>query len=135
MSGIIAIRYLLANNAPLLAKVPAAKILAGVIPIGTDLPAIGLNTISSSERNTVAMNSQKVMATERVQVTVQTKSYADQKAILELVRKAVPNTHAMVNGIQVDSILPDSVGPDMRDDDMQIFLQSRDFLVKYLEAT
>ena len=96
MSGVIAIRSLLANDAAVLAVVPATKIMAGVIPIDTVLPAIGISHISTVERNTVAMDTAQVMATERVQVTVQTKSYADQKSILELVRKACPNTHGTV---------------------------------------
>jgi len=135
MSGVIAIRSLLANDAAVLAVVPASKIMAGVIPIDTVLPAIGISHISTVERNTVAMNSAEVMATERVQVTVQTKSYADQKSILELVRKACPNTHGTVNGIAVDSILPEIAGPDLRDDDLLIFVQSRDFIVKFIEST
>ena len=135
MSGVIAIRSLLANNVALLAVVPAAKIMAGVIPIDTVLPAIGINHISTIERNTVAMNSAKVMATERVQVTVQAKSYSDQKSILELVRKACSNTRATLNGIEVDSILPELAGPDLHDYDLGIFLQSRDFIVKFVEST
>jgi hypothetical protein len=135
MSGVIAIRALLANNANLLAVVPATKIMAGVIPLDTVLPAIGISHISTVERNTVAMDSAQVMATERVQVTVQAKSYADQKSILELVRKACPNTHGTVNGIEVDSILPEIAGPDLRDDELLIFVQSRDFIVKFIEST
>ena len=135
MSGVIAIRSLLANNVAVLAVVPASKIMAGVIPIDTVLPAIGISHISTVERNTVAMDAAQVMATERVQVTVEAKSYADQKSILELVRKAGPNTHGTVNGIAVDSILPEIAGPDLRDDDLLIFVQSRDFIVKFIEST
>ena len=135
MSGVIVIRYLLANNVALTALVPAAKIMAGVIPIATVLPAIGVHHISTVERNTVAMNSAKVMATERVQVTVQTKRYSEQKSILELVRKACANKRATINSIAVDSILPAGAGPDLRDDDLDIFLQSRDFIVKFVEST
>ena len=135
MSGVIAIRYLLANNVALTAVVPATKIMAGVIPIATVLPAIAVNHISTVERNTVAMTSAKVMATERVQVTVQTKSYSEQKSILELVRKACANRRASINSIAVDSILPEGAGPDLRDDDLGIFLQSRDFFVKFIEST
>ena len=135
MSGVIVIRYLLANNVALTAVVPAAKIMAGVIPIATVLPAIGVHHISTVERNTVAMNSAKVMATERVQVTVQTKRYSEQKSILELVRKACANKRSTINSIVVDSILPAGAGPDLRDDDLDIFLQSRDFIVKFIEST
>jgi hypothetical protein len=70
-----------------------------------------------------------------VQVTVQAKSYTDQKSLLELVRKACPNMHTTVNGIVVDSILPEIAGPDLRDDDLVIFMQSRDFIVKFIEST
>jgi len=135
MSGVIAIRSLLANNVALIAAVPASKIMAGVIPLGTVLPAIGISHISTVERKTVAMNDAKVMATERVQVTVQAKSYTDQKSLLELVRKACPNQRASVNGIVVDSILPEIAGPDLRDDDLLIFIQSRDFIVRFIESS
>jgi len=134
MSGVIAIRYLLAHDAALLAAVPANKIMAGVIPLGTVLPAVGISHISTLERKTVAMTEPAILATERVQVTVQAKSYAEQKAILELVRKACPNQRASVNGIEVDSILPDIAGPDLRDDELQIFVQSRDFIVRFIES-
>ena len=53
MSGVIAIRSLLANNAAVLVVVPASKIMAGVIPIDTVLPAIGISHISTVERKTV----------------------------------------------------------------------------------
>ncbi len=135
MNDVVAIRYLLSQNTALLAVVPAAKIMAGALPLGIVLPAIAVNHISTTERNNVEMKSAKVLATSRVQVTVQAKSYAEQKSILELVRKACPNTHATVNGVQVDSILPDIAGPDMRNDDLGIYMQSRDFIIKFLEST
>lgn len=134
MSAVNVVRYILANNATLLAAVPAARIMAGVIPIETVLPAISVNHISTIERTTVSMTEATVMATSRVQVTVMTKTYAQQKSILELVRKAMPNTNGSVNGVTVDSILPEVAGPDLRDDDAKIFFQSRDFIVKFLEA-
>jgi len=134
MSAVKVVRYLLANNAPLLAAVPADRILSAVIPINTVLPAICVNHISTSERVTVAANDSTILATSRVQVTVQAKTYADQKAILELVRKACPLSRATINGVVVDSILPDIAGPDFRDDEAGIFMQSRDFIVKFYEA-
>ncbi len=133
MSDVKAVRYLLAHDSALLAAVPEAKIMAGAIPLGTELPAICVNHISTMERNTVSMTDAGVMATARVQVTVQAKTYPDQKAILDLVRKALPNMRGSVNGVAVDSILPDIVGPDLRDDEAVIFMQSRDFIVKFVE--
>lgn len=135
MSAVNAIRYLLANNANLIAVVPATKIMAGAIPLNTVLPAIAVNEISGVERHTVAMNTANVLVTSRVQVTVMSKTYTQQKSILALVRKACPVSRGTVNGIAVDSILPDTIGPDLRDDDAGIFMQSRDFMVKFTEAT
>lgn len=131
MSAIKAISYLLSHNSNLIAAVPAAKIFAGQIPINTVLPAVAVNEISTTEYLTVALNESKVTETTRVQVSVQTKTYATQKSILELVRKALPNTHATVNGVDVDSIVPEGAGPDLRDDDANIFMQSRDFMVRF----
>jgi len=131
VSAIKAISYLLSHNSNLIAAVPAAKIFAGQIPINTVLPAVAVNEISTTEYLTVALNESKVTETTRVQVSVQTKTYATQKSILELVRKALPNTHATVNGVDVDSIVPEGAGPDLRDDDANIFMQSRDFMVRF----
>lgn len=134
MSDVKVVRYLLANNANLIAVVPATKIMAGVVPIATVLPAIAVNHISTLSRNIVSMSAATVLATSRVQITVMTKTYAEQKSILELVRKALPNTNGSVNGITVDSIIPDIAGPDLRDDDAGIYFQSRDFIVKFQES-
>lgn len=133
MSAVKVVRYLLANNSTLTASVPASKIMAGTVPINTVLPAIGITEISSSERITVATNDALVIVTSRVQVMVMAKTYADQKDILGLIRDALPNTTGTVNGVTVDSILPDTVGPDLKDEDAGIFYQSRDFFVKHIE--
>lgn len=134
MSNVKVVRFLLANNANLIAVVPAAKIFAGVVPINTVLPAITVNHISTMSRNIISMSAATVLATSRVQVTVMTKTYAEQKSILELVRKALPVSNGVVNGITVDSILPDIAGPDLRDDDAGTYFQSRDFIVKFQES-
>lgn len=134
MSAVKVIRYLLANHANLTAVVPAAKIMAGEIPLNTVLPAIAVNEISSVERTTVAMNTATVLTTSRAQVTVMSKTYDEQKSILALVRNACPVSRGTVNGVVVDSIIPDIVGPDLRDDVAGIFFQSRDFIVKFQET-
>jgi hypothetical protein len=131
MSGVAVIRYLLANNATLTAQVDASNIMAGTVPINTVLPAIGLQEISMVERKNVAMNGASVMITSRVQVTVMAKTYAAQKSILELVRKACPNSSGSINGVAVDSIITDGAGPDFEDTDATIYMQSRDFIVNF----
>jgi hypothetical protein len=134
MSAVNAVVYLLTHNAPLLAAVPAEKIMPGAVPLDTVLPAIEVNEVSLVESGTVAMNGSTLLATSRVQVTVLAKTYPTQKSILELVRKALPVSHTTVNGIVVDCIIPDGKGPDMRDDAATIFMQSRDFIVSFQES-
>ena len=131
MSAVKVIHYLLTHNSNLLAVVPATKIFSGAIPLNTVLPAIAVNEISVTERRTVGMNTSNILTTARIQVSVTAKSYAEQKSILELVRKACPNTTGIVNGVTVDSILPELAGPDLRDDDAGVYLQTRDFIVKF----
>jgi hypothetical protein len=109
--------------------------MTGAIPLGTTMPAIAVSEISVMERNTVGMNAAKVLATARIQVTVQASSYADQKTVLDLVRKACPNQRGTVNGVAVDSIVPDVAGPDLDVPDAGLFMQSRDFIVKFTETT
>jgi len=137
MSGVAITRYLLANNANLVAAVAAANIKAGTIPLNSVLPALGINEATGEAHNNIPMNSDKVLITERVRVRVNAKDsatasgYKTQKTILELVRKALPNTHGTVNGHEVDSILPDTTGPDEYDADAAIYSQTRDFIVKF----
>lgn len=131
MSGVAIVRYLLASNANLIAQVPAAKILGGAIPLGTALPAIAVTEVSGVPRLTVAMNETKRLITERVQVTVETKTYAAQKSILLLVLAALPLSRGTVNGFDCDSVLPDIESPDFFDADAVIYAQTVDFIVRF----
>jgi hypothetical protein len=131
MSGVTAIVYLLKNNAPLTAVVSASKIAAGRIPQGTALPAIEVSHISGVWRNEIS--AQSTYCTARVQVTVLASTYAQQKQIMALVRTAVPRTRGTINSVNVDCILRDSDGPDFRDDDAGIYMQTQDFFVKFNE--
>lgn len=134
MSGASIVGTLLRANAALIAVVPAAKIFNGVIPITTTLPAISIAEVDAVETRTVRMSADDVLTTSRIQVTVQAKSYATQKQVIELVRKALPHTRGTVGSYWVDSILPDSAGPDMQDTDTTIYMQSRDFRVTFAAA-
>src|SRR5688572_15144732 len=112
MSGAAIVGTLLRANAALIAVVPAAKIFNGVIPINTVLPAISITEVSAVDTRTLRMT-ETPLITSRVQVTVQTKNYAQQKQVIELIRKALPHTRGTVGSYSVDRILPDSAGPDM----------------------
>jgi hypothetical protein len=124
-----AINYLLRNYAPLTAKVPASRIFGGLIPLDTKLPAIAYNYISGVRSKNIDMGDQIVRA--RIQVTVHAASYASQKEIIELVKDACDAKQGAIGTVTVDSILADLTGPDMRDDDAGIFMQTQDFIVKF----
>jgi hypothetical protein len=143
MSGVAIVRYLLANNGPVVALVPAAKIMAGDVPLNTVLPAITITQISSVPRNIVSMIPSRVQHTDRVQVSVLLKGpqgtpvglgYPGVRSLLKLVLAACPNTHGTVNGIECDSILPDLEGPDLYDDATALYSGTRDFFVKWNAA-
>lgn len=134
MSAIKVIRALLAAHAPVLALVPAARIVAGTVPQGTPLPAIGLTEISRVELPTVSLGQRAVQVTARVQVTVHASAYPEQKAVLQAARLA-PGAHTgTVAGVAVRSVMRDVVGPDMTDDEAGVYQQSRDFKVVFVEA-
>jgi hypothetical protein len=131
VSGARAIRFLLANDAALVALVPAARIFAGPIPLKTPLPAIAVARISGTPRNTVSMLEVVRLMTDRVQVTVQAAGWQNADLLLELVRRACPHQRGLLNNVDVDSILPDVVGPDLYDHTTAIHSMSRDFIVKW----
>lgn len=133
MSGAVkAIQHILSNDADVLVEVAAAKIKGGGIQVGTSLPAIAINEISSLERIAVANDDSEQLTTSRIQVTVLAKTYPSQKSILELVRLACKDQAGTIDGVFVDSIQSLGAGPDFRDDAATIFMQSRDFLVKFI---
>ena len=130
MSGVAAIRYMLVNNAPLIAAVPVARIMAGVLPINTTLPAISVTQVSGSEAQMIKRSGAQLV-TDRVQVTVLASTYPTQKSILNLIRSAVVSTRGTVNTFSVDSITHEGDGPDLYNDDPVIYEQSIDFMVMF----
>lgn len=137
MSGVAVILAKLKAHAPLLAVVPTGRIMAGDFPENIALPAISVMQVSSVPRNRLSMNPANVMHTDTVQVTVIVSGiqgaagtgYAGLRQILKLVLAACPHTHGTVASINVDSILPDSEGPDLPIDAPAMLVGSRDFKV------
>jgi hypothetical protein len=132
MSDVKAIKHLLHSDAALVAVVPVAKIKSGPIAQGTTLPAISVSHVSTIRRHAIASTSSE-FCTSRVQITVMAKSYPEQKSILALIRAALPRTRGSVNGVIVDSLLKDIDGPDFREDDAEIYMQSVDYIITYSE--
>lgn len=134
MSAVKVIRALLIAHAPVLALVPAARIVADKVPQGMSLPAIVLTEISRVELPTVSQAQRAVQVTARVQVTVHASTYPDQKAVLQATRLGAGAHTGTVAGIAVRSVMRDVVGPDMTDDEAGVYQQSRDFKVVFVEA-
>jgi len=140
MSGVAVVRYLLATNAGVTAVVPAARIVAGDIPIDFAMPAIAVRQISSVPDNRIRANEANKAHTDRVQVTVyrgaspDDAGYPGLKALLDLVLAACPSQRGTLNGVSVQSIVPDIEGPDLPISELSIFTRSRDFIVRWVGA-
>ena len=78
------------------------------------------------------VNAASKLCVSRVQVTVMAASYQSQKDVMALVRAALPRSRGSVNGVAVDSILPDIEGPDFTDE-AGLFIGSIDYRVTYTE--
>jgi hypothetical protein len=135
MSAVKVMRALLQANSAVVALVPLERVVAGIVPQESELPAIGIKEIGRNEFATVARAEKRVLVRSRVQVTVYAKSYPEQKAVL-LAAKLGPGVHTgVVAGVTVRSVVRDKVGPDLSEEDAEIFEQSRDFFVSYIEPT
>lgn len=134
MSGTAIMRALLAATPAVTALVPAKSIIAGIVPQGAVLPAIGVTQISGSEEGTMARNMPNRMIRERVQVTVLAKDYPTMKQIVSAAALGSGVFTGTINGFKVRSILPWGVNPEIPPGDDKIYEQSRDFMVTFVEA-
>jgi hypothetical protein len=133
MSAVKAIRALLVASDPVTAIVASAKIVAGVVPQATVLPAISITHISAVELAAIDAQADYALVTSRVQVTVMAKDYPAVKAIIGAVRKACNYQRGTIAGVSVVSIVRDTVGPDFANDDATIYYQTIDFKITYHE--
>lgn len=143
MSGTAVIWSLVAHNAPVLAVVPIAGIKEGDLPLNITLPAIAIMRVSGTPRNTLAMTEAGRLRWERVQVSALFKGVAATPsgtgkrgvdALLKLIIAACPNQSGTINGISVDSIVPDIQGPDLADVAAGLYSGSQDFIVRWHES-
>ncbi len=133
MNGVIAVRSLLVADTGVTALVPIARIAAGMLPQGTDLPAISLMSVSSVDRNVPAPGAKR-RVTERVQVTVLARTYPEVKAIIAAARQAAADRMPTIDGLFDVTVHTDSAGPDFLDEETGIHMQTQDFRVSFNEA-
>ncbi len=132
MSGTAVIKYLLANNAAVIAVVPASRIVIGNLPVNITIPAISVKMISGTKLLGVRVNEAGGLRTHRTQVTVHAASGAQQQQLMALALAACPSQRGTVAGVSVDSIIPDGEGPDLSDPDAGIYEQSQDLMVRWV---
>jgi hypothetical protein len=127
-----AITALLLDTAGVAALV-SDRVYPGQLPQGTRLPAAVVEHIDTNELTTLDAAAEFGLVRSRIQVTVLASTYPAQKALLEQVRLACNYQRGSIAGVWVVSVIRDTVGPDLRDDDRGVFYQSVDFQVTHQE--
>lgn len=141
MSGVAVVRYLLTQASAITTVIPAARIIAGVAPLGTAKPFIQVSEVSSNKAfRSVRTSESGKYRRERVQVTATNNGplatvpglgYPQVKALLKLARTACENKRGTINTFSVDSITDEGEGSDLSDDATQLYSQSTDFFVNW----
>ncbi len=132
MDAVAVMRALMLAHAPL-ATLVGTNIIAGTVPAGTPLPAVGIKEISRIEIDTVSRDALVTLITARVQVTAFADSYRAMKETLAATKLGPGVFTGLVAGVEVRSVLRDGVGPDLSEDAPGLWEQSRDFKVAYIE--
>ena len=133
MNGVIAVRLVLVGDTGVTALAPPARIAAGMLPQGTDLPAISLMSVSSVDRNIPAPGPKR-RVTERVQVTVLARTYPEAKTLIAAIRAALADQMPVIDGLFDVTVHTDSAGPDFLDEETGIHMQTQDLRVSFNEA-
>lgn len=124
----------LLNAAAGVTALVVTRIYPGTVPLGAALPVLSVEHVSGGELPTLDAQANYGLAQARVQVTAVAKTYPEIKALLEQVRLACRYQRGVIGGVTVVSVLPDLVGPDLRDDALDLLSQSRDFVLTFKES-
>ena len=109
------IRALLLGASEVAARVPADRIAAGDVAVDKGLPAIGITEVVLVPIGAFDAQAEFSIVTSRVQVTIVGKAYPDVAALIDLARRACNFERGQIAGVDVISVLRDTVGPDMED--------------------
>lgn len=143
MNGVAIMLQVLGDNVAVTALVPdhtptggsaLSRVIAGVVPLGTPLPAVSVASVSSVDRNLLAPGVTR-RVTERVQVTGMAATYPAMKAIMAAVKRAGADQMPAVAGVTDVVIHTDSAGPDFMDESASIYLGTQDFRISFNELT
>lgn len=111
-----------------------AKVFPGRLPQNTVMPAVAYELVSSNEILPINAQAGGVLLKSRVQVSVLAKTYVEIKTIHEAIRKAVLFQRGLIAGVCVISITRYLIGPDMRDDQLGLYMQGVDYLLVHDES-
>lgn len=124
---------LIENDAGVTALV-AGRVYPSRMPQNTTMPAVVYQVVSANELTPIDAQAGFQVVRTRVQITAMAKNYVDVKNTLEAVRIACLYKSGTIAGVKVISITRDSVGPDLRDDELAFYIQSIDFIVMHYES-
>jgi hypothetical protein len=131
MTGVEIVGALLREHPALVELIPIERIKAGSLPDGIPLPALLLRTVSSIDRQWLKRGS-FWRVTDRVSATVRAESYAEQIAIIKIVKRHCGGLTGNIGGAERVSILTAGTGPDVGGP-ANSFEQTQDFRVSFDE--
>ena len=97
-------------------------------------PAIVVEVVSGTLVQPINAQAGMQLMQTRVQVTALSRSGDDVKNLLDYARIACEFQSGVLSGVTVQAIYRDSIGPDMKNDDMSVFMQSHDYMVTHYET-
>lgn len=131
--GVAIIRALAIADPDLTDLVPAARIAGGLLPQGTALPYVSLQTISTVDRNILSPGVKRRVI-ERVQATVVAATYVAMKDVLKAVKAACADKMPTIAGASEIVVHSDGSGPEFMDEGASLYIGTRDFRVSYNEV-
>lgn len=134
MSGVVAIRQLLVGSEPLVALVPASRVISGALPQGAPLPALVINSVSATEEDVISVGPTRFVS-ERVQVTVFARNLPEQKGLLLAVKRAAADKVPDLIGGRAMPVTTAGTGPDFQNETASIWMGTQDFIVRFNEPT
>jgi hypothetical protein len=129
MTGVEIVGAILRDHPALLERIPVERIKAGSLPDNVALPALLLRTVSSIDQQWLKRGD-VWRVTDRVSVAVRAASYADQIAIIQLVKRLCGGLTGNIGGALRVSILTAGTGPDVGGP-ANSFEQTQDFRVSF----
>jgi hypothetical protein len=133
MSAVQVIRSLLTGSATVVAICPAIRIIIGTVPQSTPMPSLSISHISTVAISRIDAQAEYGLVTSRIQVTAMAGNYSAAKALIDASRKACNFGRGELAGVSVVSVVRDTVGPDLSNDEATIHFQTIDFKVAYFE--